>query len=156
MLQIINPEQLQSEPILIPTNPLKRDMQIMRDILEVLIRAKHPVGIVTKSALVLRDLDLLTQLAERNLVKVALSITTLDNKLHRAMEPRASAPQRRLDTIQKLNESKIPVTVMVAPIIPALNDSEIESILEKSRTAGASEAGFVMLRLPLELKENFQ
>ena len=138
-----------------PYQPIERNMQIMRDILEVLIRANHPVGIVTKSALVLRDLDLLTQLAEQNLVKVALSITTLDNKLHRAMEPRASAPQKRLDSIQKLNESKIPVTVMVAPIIPALNDSEIESILEKSRAAGASEAGFVMLRLPLELKEIF-
>ena len=138
-----------------PYQPIERQLKIMRDILKILLRANHPVGIVTKSALVLRDLDLITQLATKNLVKVAISITTLDNKLHRAMEPRASAPQRRLDTIQKLNESNIPVTVMVAPIIPALNDNEIESILEGSRNAGASEAGYVMLRLPLEIKEIF-
>ena len=138
-----------------PYQPIERQMCIMRDILKVLERTNHPVGIVTKSALVLRDMDILTQMAERNLVKIAISITTLDNKLHRLMEPRASAPQKRLDTISLLKDSNVPVTVMVAPIIPAINDSEIESILEQSRDVGASEAGFVMLRLPLEIKEIF-
>ena len=108
----------------------------MRRILEVLDRAGHPVGIVTKSALVLRDLDILARMAERNLAKVALSVTTLDAKLARKMEPRAATPMRRPETLRRLAQAGVPTTVMVAPIIPALNDMEIERILEAARTAG--------------------
>jgi len=118
-------------------------------------RAGHPVGIVTKSALVLRDLDLLKPMAEKGLVKVALSVTTLDPVLARRMEPRAATPERRLATIQALAEAGIPTTVMVAPIIPGLTDSEIETILTRAHAAGAREAGYVMLRLPLELRDLF-
>src|SRR5689334_3219977 len=106
--------------------PIERDMKIMRGILEVLERAGHPVGIVTKSALVTRDIDILSRMAKRNLAKVALSVTTLDPKLARTMEPRASTPPKRLEALRQLSEAGIPATVMVAPIIPALNDSEIE------------------------------
>src|SRR6478609_10671141 len=102
----------------------------MRGILEVLERTGHPVGIVTKSALVTRDIDILQRMAKRNLVKVALSVTTLDPKLARTMEPRASTPPKRLEAIRQLSEAGIPATVMVAPVIPALNDSEIERILD--------------------------
>ncbi|MBM3609858.1 MAG: radical SAM protein, partial [Alphaproteobacteria bacterium] len=112
--------------------------------------------IVTKSALVTRDIDLLAPMAERGLVKVALSITTLDRQLARAMEPRASVPQRRLDAIRQLAEAGIPATVMAAPVIPGLNDHEIEDILAAARAAGASEAGYVMLRLPLEVDGLFR
>jgi len=122
----------------------------------VLERAGHPVGIVTKSALILRDLDILTRLAERNLVKVALSVTTLDRQVARAMEPRAATPARRLDAIRQLSEAGIPTQVMVAPIIPGLNDHEIEAILDAAHDAGARDAGYVLLRLPLELKEIFR
>src|SRR5213076_1363720 len=112
-----------------PYQPIERDMKIMRGILEVLERAGHPVGIVTKSALVVRDVDILSRLASRNLVKVALSVTTLDAELARTMDPRASTPPRRLEALRQLAEAGIPATVMVAPVIPALNDSEIERIL---------------------------
>ncbi|MBS0244668.1 MAG: radical SAM protein, partial [Proteobacteria bacterium] len=105
---------------------------------------------------VLRDIDILAKLAERRLVKVALSITTLDRTLARSMEPRAATPPRRLDAVRKLAAAGIPVTVMVAPIVPALNDSEIEAVLEAAAEAGASEAGYVLLRLPLELKSLFR
>jgi DNA repair photolyase len=133
--------------------PIERRFRITRGILEVLARFNHPVGIVTKSALVTRDIDLLAPMAERGLVKVAISVTTLDPKLARKMEPRAATPARRLDTIRRLSEAGIPVTVLVAPIIPAINEHEIEAILEASRRAGASEAGYVLLRLPHELKD---
>jgi len=139
-----------------PYQPIERDQKIMREILTVLARAKHPVAIVTKSALILRDLDLLKPMAEEGLVKVAISVTTLDPVLARKMEPRASAPQKRLDTIRQLSEAGIPTTVLVAPIIPAINDTEIETILTRARAMGATEAGYVMLRLPLELHELFQ
>src|SRR2546425_901658 len=112
-----------------PYQPIEREHQVMRRILEVLDRYGHPVGIVTKSALVLRDLDLLARLAQRNLVKVALSVTTLDPKLARVMEPRAAAPSRRLEALRQLTAAGIPTSVMVAPVIPALNDCEIERIL---------------------------
>src|SRR5882672_4173415 len=124
----------------------------MRRILEVLDRAGHPVGIVTKSALVLRDLDILARLAERNLVKVALSVTTLDPKLARLMEPRAATPLRRLETLRQLSAEGVPTAVMVAPVIPAINDAEIERILDAAAVAGVSSAGYVMLRLPLEVR----
>jgi DNA repair photolyase len=136
--------------------PIERDMKIMRGILEVLERAGHPVGIVTKSALVTRDIDILSRMAKRNLAKVALSVTTLDPKLARTMEPRASTPPKRLEAIRMLAEAGIPTTVMVAPIIPALNDSEIERILDAAAHAGAKEASYVLLRLPLEVRDLFR
>jgi len=138
-----------------PYQPIERTHRVMRSILEVLSRANHPVGIVTKSALVLRDLDLLAPMAEKGLVKVALSVTSLDGKLARAMEPRAAQPARRLEALRELSMAGVPTTVMVAPIIPAVNDHEIEAILAAAHGAGAREAGYVMLRLPLELEELF-
>jgi DNA repair photolyase len=119
----------------------------MRQVLEVLARANHPVGIVTKSALVLRDLDLLAPMAEKGLVKVALSVTTLDSALARKLEPRANGPERRLD-IRRLAEANVPTSVMVAPVIPALSDAEIETILTRAKAAGARGVGYVLLRLP--------
>ncbi len=139
-----------------PYQPTERERGLTRGILQVLERTGHPVGIVTKSAGILRDLDILSRLAERRLVKVALSVTTLDPSLARSMEPRAATPARRLAAIRGLRDAGVPVTVMVAPIIPALNDSEIEAILEQACEAGASEAGYVLLRLPLELKSLFR
>ncbi len=139
-----------------PYQPIERERRITRSILEVLDRTSHPTGIVTKSALVLRDIDILARMAERGLVKVALSITTLDRHLARRMEPRASTPQRRLDAIRQLSEAGIPTAVMVAPVIPSLNDQEIEAILSAAKAAGAKQAGYVMLRLPLELKDLFR
>ena len=139
-----------------PYQPIEREHRITRALLEVLDRASHPVGIVTKSALVLRDVDVLARLAKRDLVKVAISVTTLDRQTARKMEPRAATPGKRLEAIAGLAGAGVPVAVMVAPIIPALNDSEIEAILAAARGAGASEAGYVLLRLPLELKVLFR
>src|ERR1700752_340724 len=139
-----------------PYQPIERDMKIMRGVLEVLERAGHPVGIVTKSALVTRDIDILARMARRNLVKVALSVTSLDAKLARVMEPRAATPPKRLDTIRQLSEAGIPTSVMVAPVIPAINDMEIERVLDAAVAAGAKEAGYVLLRLPLELRDLFR
>ena len=139
-----------------PYQPIERTRRITRGVLEVLERARHPVGIVTKSAGIIRDIDILRQMAQRRLVKVAISVTTLDRALARSMEPRAATPGRRLDAIRRLADAGIPVTVMVAPIVPALNDSEIESILETAKDAGATAAGYVLLRLPLELKDLFR
>jgi DNA repair photolyase len=139
-----------------PYQPIERKYQVMRGILEVLERAGHPVGIVTKSALVLRDLDILARMAERNLVKVALSVTTLDPKLARVMEPRAATPARRLETLRQLSAAGVPTMVMVAPIIPAINDAEIERILDAAAIAGVKGAGHVILRLPLELRDLFR
>jgi DNA repair photolyase len=139
-----------------PYQPIEREHGITRTILEVLERTSHPVGIVTKSALVVRDIDILKRMAARGLAKVALSVTTLDRHVARSMEPRAATPEKRLETISKLSDAGVPVGVMTAPIIPGLNDSEIESILEAAHAAGAREAGYVLLRLPLELKEIFR
>jgi len=139
-----------------PYQPIERQYRVMRSILEVLSAANHPVGIVTKSALVARDIDILGPMAERGLVKVALSLTTLDRRLARAMEPRAATPSKRLETMQKLTAAGIPVTVMTAPIIPALNDMELERLLEAGHAAGAREAGYVLLRLPLEVSPIFR
>ena len=138
-----------------PYQPIERRYRIMRHILEVLSAANHPVGIVTKSALVLRDLDLLTSMAERGLVKVALSVTTLDRKLARAMEPRASTPDRRIETLERLVDAGVPSSVMVAPVIPGLTDMEMERILERVAVAGVRQAGYVLLRLPLEIGDLF-
>ena len=139
-----------------PYQPIERDYKITREILEVLDRTNHPVGIVTKSALVLRDIDILERMATRGLVKVAISITTLDRKLARTMEPRASTPEKRLAALERLSAAGIPTSVMVAPVIPALNDAEIETILERAAAAGAKEAGYVLLRLPLEVSDVFK
>src|SRR3954464_12957199 len=139
-----------------PYQPIERERMIMRGILEVLERAGHPVGIVTKSALVTRDIDILSRMAKRDLVKVALSVTTLDAKLARTMEPRASTPAKRLEALRQLSDAGIPATVMVAPVIPALNDSEIERILDAAAHAGVKSAGYVLLRLPLEVRDLFR
>src|SRR6266851_10417378 len=139
-----------------PYQPIEREHQVMRRILEVLERCGHPVGIVTKSALVVRDLDILTRMAARNLVKVALTVTTLDPKLARVMEPRAATPARRLDALRQLAAAGVPASVMVAPVIPALNDSEIERILDAAAAIGVKEAGYVLLRLPLEVRDLFR
>ncbi len=139
-----------------PYQPIEREHRITRAVLEVLERTSHPVGIVTKSALVVRDVDILARMAERQLVKVAISVTTIDRRLARKMEPRAATPPRRLEAIRMLSAAGVPVSVLVAPIIPAVNDSEIERILAAAREAGAAEAGWVLLRLPLELKELFR
>ena len=139
-----------------PYQPIERRWRITREVLEVLARTSHPVTIVTKSALVTRDIDILGPMAEKGLARVALSITTLDRRLARSMEPRAASPERRLATLAALRGAGIPTGVLVAPIIPALNDPEIERILEAAREAGASEAGHVLLRLPLEVSEIFK
>src|SRR5216684_8638425 len=139
-----------------PYQPIEREHQVMRRILEVLERCGHPVGIVTKSALVLRDIDILARMAQRNLVKVALSVTTLDPKLARVMEPRAATPARRLEALRQLSAAGVPTSVMVAPVIPALNDSEIERILDAAAALGVKEAGYVLLRLPLEVRDLFR
>jgi DNA repair photolyase len=139
-----------------PYQPIERRYKIMRRILEVLDGAGHPVGIVTKSALVLRDLDILARMAKRDLVKVALSVTTLDPQLARTMEPRAATPPRRLETLRQLVKAGVPASAMVAPVIPALNDDEIERILEAVAAAGVRHAGYVLLRLPLEVRDLFR
>ena len=139
-----------------PYQPIERRYGLMRRILEVLERAGHPVGIVTKSALVQRDIDILQRMARRNLVKVALSVTTLDARIARTMEPRAATPLRRLETLKRLSDAGVPTSVMVAPVIPALNDQEIERILDAASVAGVKEAGYVLLRLPLEVRDLFR
>jgi DNA repair photolyase len=139
-----------------PYQPIEKEWRIMRQILEVLEKANHPVSIVTKSAMIMRDIDILQAMAAKGLVRAALSITTLDRKLARLMEPRASTPPRRLEAVRALSEAGIPTSVMAAPMIPALNDHELERILEASQAAGAREAGYVILRLPLEVSPLFR
>ena len=139
-----------------PYQPVERTLGITRQVLEVLDRFSHPVTIVTKSAGVLRDLDILQRLAARNLVHVCLSVTTLDATLARRMEPRAATPTRRLAAIQALAQAGIPVGVLAAPMIPGLNDAELERILERCVAHGATRAGYVLLRLPLEIKQLFE
>lgn len=136
--------------------PIEREWRLTRRILEVLRDFGHPVGIVTKSALVLRDLDIIAPMAERGLIKVALSVTSLDHKLARIMEPRAATPQRRIDAIRQLSEAGVPAAVLVAPVIPAVTDAEMERILDAAAAAGAKEAGYVMLRVPLEIRDLFK
>ncbi len=139
-----------------PYQPIEKEWRVMRRVLEVLEAHNHPVGIVTKSALVLRDIDILQRMAERGLAKVAVSVTTLDRKLARAMEPRAATPSRRLETIRALADAGIPASAMVAPVIPGLTDHKIERILESVAAAGAKEAGYILLRLPLEVSPVFK
>lgn len=139
-----------------PYQPVERRLGITRDVLEVLGECRHPVGIITKSALIERDLDLLAHMARDRLVQVSVSVTTLDRELTRRMEPRATAPHRRLEAIRRLSEAGVPVTVLVAPVIPALNDRELETLLAEAHGAGARSASYVLLRLPLEIKDLFQ
>jgi DNA repair photolyase len=139
-----------------PYQPIEKKMRITRSIIEVLRDFNHPFGIVTKSALILRDLDILAPMAEQGLVKVALSVTTLDRKLARTMEPRAGTPTRRLQAIKALSDAGVPTGVMFAPVIPALNDEEMEAVLSAAHDAGARTAGYVLLRLPLEIKDLFR
>jgi DNA repair photolyase len=135
---------------------VERTLKLTRSVLEVLDRFNHPVGIVTKSSGVLRDLDILASMAKRNLARVHISITTLDHRLARVMEPRAATPARRLHAIAELTRAGVPAGVLAAPMIPALNDAEMEKILEASARAGARHAGYVLLRLPLELRQMFE
>jgi DNA repair photolyase len=139
-----------------PYQPTEKRMRITRSILEVLRDFNHPVGIVTKSELILRDLDILAPMAAEGLAKVAVSVTTLDRHLARTMEPRASTPGKRLEAIRTLNEAGVPAGVMFAPVIPALNDEELEAVLTAAKDAGAVSAGYVLLRLPLEIKDLFR
>ena len=139
-----------------PYQPIEKKWRVMREVLEVLEARKHPVGIVTKSALVTRDIDILARMAEQGLAKVAFSVTTLDRTIARTMEPRAATPPKRLETMRQLTDAGIPVSVMVAPVIPGLTDQEIERILDSAYAAGAREAGYIILRLPLEVSPIFK
>lgn len=139
-----------------PYQPVERRLQVTRKILSVLAETRHPVCIVTKSDLVLRDLDLLAPMAAEGVAAVMLSITTLDRGLARAMEPRAATPPRRLAAVKGLAAAGVPVGVLTAPLIPAINDHEIEHLLEAAAAAGATRAGYVLLRLPLEIKQLFE
>jgi len=136
-----------------PYQPIERRYRITRQVIEVLAVHKHPLTIVTKNALVERDLDLLVPLAAQNLVHVFLSVTSLDNHLAAKLEPRASAPHRRIEAIGALNAAGVPCGVLVAPIIPMLTDRWLEQILERAHAAGARAAGYTVLRLPWELKD---
>ncbi len=135
--------------------PVERKTGLTRQLLEVLLACRHPVSLITKSALIERDLDLLVTLARVQLVQVQISITTLDHELARRLEPRATAPTRRLGIVRALSEAGIPVGVLVAPVIPFLNDAELERILEQAREAGAIDAGYVLIRLPREVADLF-
>lgn len=139
-----------------PYQPVERKLELTRRILQVLQACAHPVTVVTKSALVERDIDILASMAARRLASVAVSVTTLDRGLARRMEPRATAPERRLRTIRTLTQAGVPVSALVAPVIPVLTDPELESILARAREVGAHSAGYVLLRLPLEIKDLFQ
>jgi DNA repair photolyase len=139
-----------------PYQPVERTLKLTRAVLGVLDRFNHPVSIVTKSAGVVRDLDILRDLARRDLVRVWISVTTLDGALARGMEPRAATPVRRLRAVEQLARAGVPVGVLAAPMIPGLNDAELEKILEASAKAGARTAGYVLLRLPHELKQIFE
>ncbi|MEO3428425.1 PA0069 family radical SAM protein [Pelagibius sp. CAU 1746] len=148
------------EPIALGTNtdpyqPIERRLKITRAILEVLRETRHPFTIVTKSNLVLRDLDILAPMAREGLVRVMVSLTTLDRRLSRVMEPRAPTPERRLEALRTLNAAGVPAGVMTAPMIPAINDMELESLLDAAVRAGARHGGYVLLRLPLEIKNLF-
>lgn len=139
-----------------PYQPQERTLRVTRQVIEVLLRFRHPFSVITKSALVVRDLDLLAEAAAMNLVRVAISVTSLDRRLSRSMEPRAATPEKRIEAIARLTQAGVPVTVMFAPCIPGLNDHEMEAVLERAAEAGATGAGYVALRLPLEIKDVFR
>jgi len=139
-----------------PYQPLERRLRVTRQVLEVLDRFGHPCTLISKSNLIVRDLDLLGPMAARGLARAAISITSLDRRLARSMEPRAATPQRRLDAIRQLTAAGVPTTVMFAPVIPGLNDHELEAVLEAAAAAGAVSAGSIMVRLPLEIAGLFE
>jgi DNA repair photolyase len=139
-----------------PYQPVERQHRITRSILEVLSECDHPVGIVTKSALVVRDIDILAAMAARKLAKVVISVTTLDRRLANRLEPRAASPERRLGALRALAEAGIPTAVMIGPVIPGLTEVEIESILAAAGQAGARECAYILLRLPAEVKGLFE
>ena len=139
-----------------PYQPVEKKYRIMREILEVLDAASHPVTIVTKSALVMRDIDILSRMAERGLAKVAVSVTTMDRALARAMEPRAATTSRRLEALRALSEAGVPTSVLVAPVVPGLTDHELERILDAAAAQGVKEARYILLRLPLEVAPLFK
>lgn len=139
-----------------PYQPIERKFRIMRGVLETFASFHHPVTILTKSGLVMRDIDILAPMAERKLTRVMLSITTRDNALARMMEPRAASPGKRFETVRRLSQAGICVGVMTAPMIPGLNDDEMESLLEEAKDAGAAFAGYTIIRLPLEVSQLFQ
>ncbi|MDP3660189.1 PA0069 family radical SAM protein [Phenylobacterium sp.] len=139
-----------------PYQPQERRLGVTREVIETLSRFQHPFTIISKSALILRDLDIMAPMAARNLMRATISVTSLDRKLARSMEPRAATPERRIDAVRQLSAAGVPVIVMVAPIIPGLNDHEVEAVLERVAEAGAVGAGYVALRLPLEIKDLFR
>jgi DNA repair photolyase len=139
-----------------PYQPQERRLQVTRQVIEVLARFSHPFTIITKSALIARDIDLMAPMAARNLVRATVSVTSLERSLARSMEPRAATPERRLEAIRRLTDAGVPVTLMFAPVIPGLNDHELEAVLERAAQAGATGAGYVALRLPLEIKDLFR
>jgi len=139
-----------------PYQPVERKFQIMRGVLSVFLRFNHPVTILTKSQLITHDIDLLSRLAEKSLTRAMISITTEDKSLARHMEPRAAAPEKRFETIKALADAGVPVGVMTAPMIPGLNDSEMESLLARAKCAGAQFAGYTVIRLPLEISTLFR
>jgi DNA repair photolyase len=139
-----------------PYQPIERQMQVTRAVLEVLARTRHPASIITKSAMILRDLDLLVDMARDNLMSVAISITSLSSETKRVLEPRTASPQARLRALRELNAAGVPAGVMVAPIIPAITDHEMEAILEAAAAGGARWAGYTMVRLPYEIKDLFR
>jgi DNA repair photolyase len=139
-----------------PYQPAERGLRITRGVLEVLQRFGHPFSIITKSALIVRDADILSDMGRAGLARAFVSVTTLDRKLARAMEPRAATPERRLDAVKALADAGAVVGVLFAPVIPGLNDHELEAVLERAKAAGASSAGYVVLRLPLEIKDLFR
>jgi DNA repair photolyase len=139
-----------------PYQPRERTLRVTREIIEVMSRFRHPMSVITKSALITRDIDLLGPMGEAGIARAAVSITTLDRGLARTMEPRAATPERRLDAVRRLTAAGVPTTVMFAPVIPGLNDHELEGVLQRAAEAGASGAGYVVLRLPLEIKDLFR
>jgi DNA repair photolyase len=150
------PERIQLGAVTDPYQPIERKLRITRGVLEVLERFGHPVGVTTKNALIMRDADILGRMGRARLAMAAISVTTLDRKLARAMEPRASTPERRIEAIAALSGAGVPVAVGFAPVIPGLNDHELEAVLERAAQAGARAAYFTVLRLPLEIKDLFQ
>jgi len=139
-----------------PYQPEERRLKVTRSVVEVLGRFRHPFSIITKSALIVRDLDLMAPMAAQGLCRAAISVTTLDRRLARSMEPRAATPEKRIEAIRRLSEAGVPTIAMFAPVVPGLNDHELEAVLERVAEAGAAGAAYVALRLPLEIKDLFE
>ncbi len=160
LMQELSKRSYQCEPVAIGVNtdayqPLEKKLGITREILEVLLEARHPAYLITKSSLIERDLDLLTEMAKQNLVSVCITVTTLDRALARKLEPRATTPARRMQTLKAVSDAGIPTRVSVSPVIPALNEEEIDNIVKVAAEAGAQAAYAIVLRLPHELQQLF-